>query len=313
MRALIIGSLVFVAYLVPARWYYTCQIKGMCGKEQQNIAAASNENVQEAEAPEVLELPPRSTDLSFTIDDKEILSEYEQFGFMPNSEKAELSANNSEFLDSVVSYLKDKPDMRIALTGYYLPDEKLEEAGIYDNVGIARTAYIRDMLVEKGLELNRFKLDYKEATSDGPFIGKPMTFGGFMPEAATDETQKLVESKYEEFKEMTFGDLNFEKDSEVFKPTEAFDNYAKRLKEHLDSNANKTIMIEGHCDADGETELNRVLGLRRANNIRAYLIGAGIDGKRVEADTKGETTPTAPNDTEENKTKNRRFVLIIND
>ena len=303
MRTLIIGSLVFAAYLVPARWYYICKVKGMCddGKTENVIAATGNENDKET-----LELPPRTSDLSLTLDDKEILKGFEQFGFMPNSGSAVMSESNEAFIDSIANYMKANPDTRLGLTGYYFPDEKLKEAGIYDNVGIARAASIRDLLVAKGLDSERFKLDYQEAVGDGPFIAKPLNFSAFMPEETDEE---FAESKYDEFKEMTFGDLNFEKNSEVFAPTEAFNNYALRLKKHLDAHSDKTIIVEGHCDSDGSEEHNMNLGRRRANTVRAHLVGVGIDGKRIDTESKGESTPTVPNDTRRKYGKKSKICI----
>ena len=74
------------------------------------------------------------------------------------------------------------------------------------------------------------------------------------------------------------------------------------------------IVIEGHtCDL-GKVEYNRSLGLKRANAVRDYLIGkGGYAPNHIEAVTKGPGSPIAPNDTEENRKKNRRVVFIISD
>ena len=43
-----------------------------------------------------------------------------------------------------------------------------------------------------------------------------------------------------------------------------------------------------------------------------YLINKGIDAKRLTAQGFGDTRPLVPNDTEENKAKNRRVEFKVN-
>ena len=76
---------------------------------------------------------------------------------------------------------------------------------------------------------------------------------------------------------------------------------------------NIRIVCEGHtCDV-GKADYNMKLGLKRANVVRDYLIKKGYSADRVQAISKGQTSPIVPNDTEANRKKNRRVVLIIRD
>ena len=65
------------------------------------------------------------------------------------------------------------------------------------------------------------------------------------------------------------------------------------------------IEIGGHTDNEGDDALNLILSDKRANAVRAYLGKAlgSVDG--LIATGYGETRPVAPNDTPENKAKNR--------
>ena len=72
-----------------------------------------------------------------------------------------------------------------------------------------------------------------------------------------------------------------------------------------------TVRIEGHTDADGDVTRNQRLSENRAKAVSQYLVSAGIDPNRLSAAGLGQTKPIAPNDTEENKVRNRRIEFIV--
>lgn len=49
----------------------------------------------------------------------------------------------------------------------------------------------------------------------------------------------------------------------------------------LRKNAERTAMVQGHCDARGSTEYNLALGERRAQTAKNYLIQLGISADRI--------------------------------
>ncbi len=57
----------------------------------------------------------------------------------------------------------------------------------------------------------------------------------------------------------------------------------------LKDNADKRMVLEGHCDWRGTAEYNLGLGDRRANAVRRYLEHLGVDPKRLEILSKGST------------------------
>lgn len=74
-----------------------------------------------------------------------------------------------------------------------------------------------------------------------------------------------------------------------------------------------TFVIEGHTDSDGDETYNQELSTRRAEAAADYLAGRGVDQDRLLAIGYGETVPIAPNDTDENKTLNRRIEVQLLD
>jgi OOP family OmpA-OmpF porin len=70
-----------------------------------------------------------------------------------------------------------------------------------------------------------------------------------------------------------------------------------------------TISIAGHTDTTGSPEGNLDLSNRRATSVADYLIAIGVDSSRITARGYGETRPIVPNDTPENRAKNRRIAI----
>jgi outer membrane protein OmpA-like peptidoglycan-associated protein len=73
----------------------------------------------------------------------------------------------------------------------------------------------------------------------------------------------------------------------------------------------KKISIEGHTDDDGKASYNKKLSQKRADSVMKYLVEHGVDAARLTAVGHGEEIPMVPNDTDENKEKNRRVEFLI--
>jgi len=84
-----------------------------------------------------------------------------------------------------------------------------------------------------------------------------------------------------------------------------------RLAELLKKNATIKIEIAGHTDNKGDAKYNQILSQKRAENVVNYLLQKGIDKTRIVAKGYGETQAISPNDTEENKAKNRRIEVRV--
>ncbi len=76
--------------------------------------------------------------------------------------------------------------------------------------------------------------------------------------------------------------------------------------EWLKGNPSIAIQIEGHCDAKGSDEYNRSLGARRAEVVKAYLKGMGVDTARLNTISWGEEKLLALGDSDADNAKNRR-------
>jgi outer membrane protein OmpA-like peptidoglycan-associated protein len=77
---------------------------------------------------------------------------------------------------------------------------------------------------------------------------------------------------------------------------------------------NPEVVVSGHTDSTGSTELNQVLSEERAKKVGEFLVTvAGLEPDRVVTRGFGESRPVATNKTEAGRARNRRIeILIVN-
>lgn len=78
----------------------------------------------------------------------------------------------------------------------------------------------------------------------------------------------------------------------------------------LNADKGLKLSVEGHTDNVGDKKMNLDLSQRRAESVMKYLVGKGIDAKRLKSAGKGDTAPVADNRSEAGKAKNRRVELV---
>ena len=66
-----------------------------------------------------------------------------------------------------------------------------------------------------------------------------------------------------------------------------------------------------HTDDTGDNMKNLRLSDQRAGMVRDYLIDRGLDAGRLKAVGYGEDRPIVPNDSRDNRTRNRRVEFVI--
>jgi OOP family OmpA-OmpF porin len=104
-------------------------------------------------------------------------------------------------------------------------------------------------------------------------------------------------------------DAFFDFDKAVLKP---------EAKAKLDDLVGKTsaialevIIAVGHTDAAGGDAYNQKLSVKRAEAVKSYLVGKGVEKNRVYTEGKGEKQPVADNKTAEGRAKNRRVEIEV--
>jgi outer membrane protein OmpA-like peptidoglycan-associated protein len=106
-----------------------------------------------------------------------------------------------------------------------------------------------------------------------------------------------------------FANIEFDFDSDVL-TAEGRARLDKALV-FLRENPQTGIVLRGHTDSSGTEEYNLVLGSRRAQAVRNYLLERGIAPGRVETVSFGKMVPLADEDTPAARARNRRVELFL--
>jgi len=130
-----------------------------------------------------------------------------------------------------------------------------------------------------------------------------------------EDTAKAVQeinmevSEVEEGKAYKMNDIRFATNSSDINESSkrVLDEFVDYLKEHPAFH----IEIGGHTDNVGDSEKNLVLSTDRAFEVFGYMQDQGVSADRMTFKGYGQTKPVAPNNSPENRAKNRRTEFII--
>lgn len=104
-------------------------------------------------------------------------------------------------------------------------------------------------------------------------------------------------------------DISFDTGRADIKPN--FRPILDKFAAGLTNNPAATVQIIGHTDSTGSDAVNNPLSVNRAASARDYLVTRGVSANRVAIDGRGSREPIAPNDTAENRAKNRRVEIFV--
>lgn len=234
--------------------------------------------------------------------DQEVFSYYENFRINNTNGDVHIPNTLEGFSEQIVNYLGQHQDQELIITGF----ENSAEAIDTNKLGISRANFIKDIIVNAGVNANRIVTKTQSNQyvygDDGTYNGGILLNFGDLDTSRLEEVEKSIANRtlYSSFAQKTF------------LPDATLSNYALELKSYLEKYPDKNITIIGHTDNVGEKKANLWFGQQRANNVRDYLISQGISKEKIEASSQGESNPIASNDSEENKAKNRRIEITVN-
>lgn len=85
----------------------------------------------------------------------------------------------------------------------------------------------------------------------------------------------------------------------------------EHLHDLLQKRPDMKIEIRGHTDDVGSAQANQILSMQRAKAVHDYLVEKGIDADRLKYKGFGESLPRVPNDSPENRQRNRRVEFVL--
>jgi flagellar motor protein MotB len=106
-------------------------------------------------------------------------------------------------------------------------------------------------------------------------------------------------------------ELNVLFDKEKFNIKKEYEVELNSFVNFLKLKPSVSVEIAGHTDSNGDEKDNMKLSQSRANEIKKFLVSKGIDPNRITTVGQGETSPKYQNDSDENKSLNRRIEAKI--
>tara|TARA_B100001287_G_scaffold270332_1_gene268977 strand:+ start:89 stop:436 length:348 start_codon:yes stop_codon:yes gene_type:complete len=107
----------------------------------------------------------------------------------------------------------------------------------------------------------------------------------------------------------SIGDINFSINQSAI--SSRFYPVLNETAKLLESMPGSSIVVAGHTDITGGEIFNDKLALERANSIKTYLMRKGVDSKRIQVMSFGETKPKFLNITSAGRALNRRVEVYI--
>ncbi len=180
---------------------------------------------------------------------------------------------------------------------------------------IDRTVIVVDDPVKKlippvGLTTNSLARPVIPVASQ-PGVTKPevKSSGQIMSTASLPSIKSQPFGVIEKGKRIQLRAIYFDQSSPVLRPESHTE--LDQLYEVLNQNPALQIELLGHTDNQGDLDLNTQLSRDRCQAVIDYLTGKGIAKTRLKAVGRGPLDPIAPNNTEENRRKNRRVEFVV--
>ena len=123
------------------------------------------------------------------------------------------------------------------------------------------------------------------------------------PNESSGDVAKVVETKNQAL-------IHFPYNSTYKLDSKAIEEYLNKVAQRV-KQSGETVRLTGHGDVTGTDRSNMQIGQYRANTIRDYLVGKGVNPQQIIATSKGRSEPIASNKTREGRMKNRRVELVI--
>ncbi len=234
---------------------------------------------------------PTTPIIAESIPSTNIESKSLQLLFKPSTYGLIVSEGSTALVDSILAQGQDGQLLQI--TGFNSP---AEQVGLDFELGLARASELKKLLINK-LSEDRIEI-YTDTSSFLTYSKDSLVEAvfyewveGYTPDEPLD--YYLVNHPNKRIKTEDFEDL--------------FSKIATRLIE-----TGEKIIIKGHTDSHGDSELNFSIALRNAKDIRDVLKAKGVPKDKIETTSRGEDEPVGDNTTEIGKIDNRRIEISIN-
>ncbi|MFC5045720.1 OmpA family protein [Aquimarina hainanensis] len=305
-----ISLLIFLLFACLGMWwYYSCDWCSV--KKNSSITTVQNqpdpaEEARKKKAYEDSIALANKLANGFFIKDhlgKDIFRYPEQLQILKTNDSVCIPSSADGYNDLLANYLGKNLDKELIVYGF----ETKEEQDSGKQLGLDRANFVKNLFITGGINADRILT--KSKLHDYTYNDEGKYNGGITFEihevSNKDRLNEIEKSIANKTLYSNFGQKDF-------KPDATLSSYAIELKNYLVKYPEKKVNIIGHTDDIGEEEDNLWFGKQRANNVKKYLVSRGIPSEKLTTQSKGESDPIVPNDSPENRNKNRRIEIIVN-
>ena len=203
-------------------------------------------------------------------------------------------------------YLKKNPDRSIRITGYYGEDEN--NGSLFPTLGLARANDIKEMFLAMGVPAKQISLADEKGAAGMVFRNQVIGGAKYAFDDSPKESNRLAELESILAQPLV---LYFDTNVDDINLNAEQRTYFSHLVEYLQLNEGNSVVATGHTDNVGDPVYNRRLGRARAQSVRDYLGGKGINSERINPISKGQNEPVATNETDDGRAKNRRVEIAV--
>ncbi|MDW7773806.1 MAG: AAA family ATPase [Desulfobulbaceae bacterium] len=197
-----------------------------------------------------------------------------------------------EHLMGEAETLENSGNIEEALLFYEQAEETARQIG-FDEQGKAIRLTMDSLLLKKGLIEARNAAADKIQSAAKPAKAAEQIIQ--LPGETQEVPEKLV--------------ISFPSNSN-FPPVKSLDEI-NRLVDYLTKQPEQKIKITGFSDSMGNEGYNRNLSEFRANSVKSYLMGKGLEASRITISGLGSENPVATNDTPAGRMANRRVEIEV--
>ncbi|RCK72603.1 MAG: Calcium-binding acidic-repeat protein precursor (ARP) [Ignavibacteriae bacterium] len=159
--------------------------------------------------------------------------------------------------------------------------------------------------LKDGEEVTIHKTDPLKSDTDGGSVSDGNEVANKTNPLDPKDDVKKEEIKVEPGKAIVLEGIVFKTGSAEITPES--EEILEKAYNTLSQNPEIEVEIHGHTDDIGKSTYNMKLSQRRADSVKEYLVQKGIDPARIKTKGFGSTKPIVPNDSPENRQKNRRI------
>lgn len=214
-------------------------------------------------------------------------------------------------IENLKTFLAANSKQKVIITGFAISDETNNST--LENLGLARANEVKKYFISKGLTASQFATK-GEIINNWKMISDTLIGPVEYQFPTLDTTTTAINNEWNTLKEKINSDplilhFNTNKASDNLNAVEK--QKVTDILKYLKNVKDATVLIVGHSDNVGNRDANVVLGQKRAEFSKDYLVKNGIDAERITTESKGPDEPIGDNTTSQGKANNRRTVITI--